>query len=1131
MANNRAQILITAVDQTRRAFQSINGSLTQLRDQAGQVGAVLSRIGGAIGIGLGVRELVAVADQYKNLQARLKLAVTSQEEFNRADAALFDIAQRNRAPLAETITLYARLAPSVQALGRSQADVLAATDAIGQAVSLSGASAEAAAGALMQLGQAFASGQLRGEEFNSVVEQTPRLAQAIADGMGVPLGSLRALAQEGKITSAAVLDSLLNQRERLTEEYASLPDTVEGAFTRLRNAFQRAFGERDANSGLTAGLAQAIQLVAKHLDLLINLAGVVLVAAFGRMAGAFATSIAAARAEAAARLANLRTLQAEALARVRVADTALAQARAQGLATSALVADAAKARLQATAASSAVTQAVASTTLLGRAAGLLRGALALLGGPIGLIVTTVTLLAGALYSARNAVVEFGGKSASIKQIAVAIWELVVEKVLAVVNALGQLVGVNDLSWARVREVMVSALTTIGTAIRAMVNGVIGAFNAVGSVAGITAAFFVERFRNAFSDIGALAQALGQDVAAAFSGDFSMSSLRTVLGRRLEEMHDFGEALADTVRDAVTRDYVGEAAQAIAGRIRAEQEQPGVFGRAQPPTPPAPGKGAQADKLALVRAQAEAEFKLLKDALDRQSRALDAALEDRLISLKDYYAAKTRIEQQEIDAEIRRVQASLAEQQRLVNTGKDESARLKAKAEVAKAEAELIVLNNRRSDIEQANARKAAQAERELADALAQAREELAQITGTATDADRQAAIARSYRDLRARLAAESDADGVSLVDRLIDVKAAQANLAALEAQWQQVTERLRNAQEAIGIQQQAGLLTEAQARQQIVALQQQSTSEMERLLPTMQQAAQAIGPDAVIRVQAWRNELERTRLTVDEMAPLWNRIGESFGSALNGMITGAQTWRSALASIFQQVADAFLQQIVIQPFQQWMAMQVRMLAMKLGFIQQEQTADVAASAAKVAQKTTETTAVVSMDAAKAGAGAAASQASIPYVGPGLAIAAMVAMVAAVMALLGGIKKFASGGLVSGPGSSTSDSIPARLSAGEYVVRAAAVRQVGVAFLDSLNGLSSWAQGPRFRGGELAFAAGGLVPEVKVPPAQPQMNQAVRIVNAIDPGVTHDHLQTPAGERVIVNIIGRNARAIRSALNG
>ncbi|HHA2917460.1 TPA: phage tail protein [Stenotrophomonas maltophilia] len=621
---------------------------------------------------------------------------------------------------------------------------------------------------------------------------------------------------------------------------------------------------------------------------------------------------------------------------------------------------------------------------------------------------------------------------------------------------------------------------------------------------------------------ALGEAIGGGVAAAveaLKGNTDgakaiIADLKGSLIQRLDELASFRDSLFDP-----------KPIEVKAPRIQADPEL------LQRLTKPKAGKAAQDStgaQTTLMKAQLDAEFTLLKDGLARQQTALDAALEDRLVSVRDYYAQKTAIEQREVDAEIVRKQQELARSQQVASTGKSENDRLKAKAEVAKAEADLITLNNRRTDIEQANARKAAQAERELADALAQAREELAQITSTATDADRKSAIERSYRDLRARLAAESDADGVSLVDRLIDVKAAQANLSALEVQWRQVTERMRNAQEAIQTQQQAGLLTEAQARQQIVTLQQQSATEMERLLPTMQQAAQAIGPDAVIRVQAWRNELERTRLTVDEMAPLWNRIGESFGGALNGMITGAQTWRSAMASLFQQVADAFLQQIVIQPFQQWIAMQARMLALKLGFIQQEQTVDAAASAAKVAQKTTETTAMVSMDAAKAGAGAAASQASVPIVGPGLAIAAMVAMVAAVMAVLGGIKKFAGGGLVSGPGSATSDSIPARLSAGEYVVRAAAVRQVGVAFLDSLNGLSV---GPRFKGGELAFAAGGLVPEVKVPPAQPQMNQAVRIVNAIDPGMTHDHLQSPAGERVIVNIIGRNARAIRSALQG
>ncbi|HEJ3532026.1 TPA: hypothetical protein SL402_002247 [Pseudomonas aeruginosa] len=621
---------------------------------------------------------------------------------------------------------------------------------------------------------------------------------------------------------------------------------------------------------------------------------------------------------------------------------------------------------------------------------------------------------------------------------------------------------------------------------------------------------------------ALGEAIGAGVAAAveaLKGNTEgakaiIADLKGNLVKRLDELASFRDSLFDP-----------KPIEVKAPKIQADPE---LLQRLTKPKAVKPAQDTTGAQTTLMKAQLDAEFALLKDGLARQQTALDAALEDRLISVRDYYTQKTAIEQREVDAEIARKQQELARSQQVASTGKSENDRLKAKAEVAKAEADLITLNNRRTDIEQANARKAAQAERELADALAQAREELAQITGTATDTDRQAAIERSYRDLRARLAAESDADGVSLIDRLINVKAAQANLAALEAQWRQVTERLRNAQEAIQTQQQAGLLTEAQARQQIVALQQQSATEMERLLPTMQQAAQAIGPDAVIRVQAWRNELDRTKLTVDEMAPLWNRIGESFGGALNGMITGAQTWRSALASIFQQVADAFLQQIVIQPFQQWIAMQARMLALKLGFIQQEQTVDAAASAAKVAQKTTETTAVVSMDAAKAGAGAAASQASIPYVGPALAVTAMVAMVAAVMALLGGIKKFAGGGLVSGPGSATSDSIPARLSAGEYVVRAAAVRQVGVAFLDSLNGLSV---GPRFKGGELAFAAGGLVPEVKVPPAQPQMNQAVRIVNAVDPGVTHDHLQSPAGEKVIVNIIGRNARAIRAALQG
>ncbi|CAJ0894779.1 hypothetical protein R76727_04561 [Ralstonia mannitolilytica] len=860
-----------------------------------------------------------------------------------------------------------------------------------------------------------------------------------------------------------MLDALLKQRGRLAEEYGSLPDTVSGALTRLKNAFLRAFGERDASSGLTAGLAQAIQLVAQHLELLIDLAGVVLVTAFGRMAGAFATSIAAARAEAAARRANLRTLEAEALARVRLADAALAQARAQGLATSALVVDAAKARLQATAATGAVTQAVASTSLLGRAAGLLRGVLALLGGPIGVIVTTVTLLAGALYSARNAVVEFGGKTASIKQIISATWDLVVEKVGDVVSALGRLVGANNLSWARVREVMVDALRAIGSAIRTMVNVVIGAFNAVGSVVGVTAAFMVERFRNAFSDIGELAKALGQDVAAAFSGDFSMQSLRAALGRQLGEVRDFGQELAGAVRDAVTRDYVGEVAQAIAGRIRSsDKNQPGVFGRPQPPAKPTPDKGVEAAKLELVQAQAEAEFKILKDALDRQARELDAALEDRLISLKDYYAAKTRIEQQEIDAEIRRVQVSLSQQQRLEKTGKDEPARIKAKGEVAKLESELTVLNHKRADVEVANARKAVQAERELREELAKVRDELLDLTGAATSQDRRAAIERQYQPLIERLRAEGDTEGAATVGRLIDVKASAADLAEYERQFNDTLARMRASEESINLQRQSGLLTESQARQQILALHRQTGQSLDALLPQLEATATAIGPDAVARVQAWKNEIAQVKLVVDDVAvAIDGAVQDGFAQLFQDIGSGAKSAKDAFADFGRSVL---------------------------------QTINRIAS-----QKLAE-----ALFGSLMGGGTAGSAGGLG-------------------ALISSFFGFASGGYVTGPGTSTSDSIPARLSHGEYVVNAHAVSRLGLSFLDAINGLSA---GPRVAGGRLAFAAGGLVPEA---PAQPAPGQNIRIVNVIDPAMAADYLNSSAGERVVMNLIQRNAASVRNIL--
>jgi len=151
--------------------------------------------------------LFKISDEAANLSARLKLATDTQEEFTRAQQATFDISQRTSVSLRTTIDTFARLERSTEQLGFSQERVLALTESINQAAVLSGGGVSTEA-ALNQLNQGLASGVLRGQELNSVMEQTPRIARAIADGMGVPIGRLRALAAEGKLTSEVVANAL-----------------------------------------------------------------------------------------------------------------------------------------------------------------------------------------------------------------------------------------------------------------------------------------------------------------------------------------------------------------------------------------------------------------------------------------------------------------------------------------------------------------------------------------------------------------------------------------------------------------------------------------------------------------------------------------------------------------------------------------------------------------------------------------------------------------------------------------------------------------------------------------------------------------------------------------------------------
>ncbi|MDP3848628.1 MAG: tape measure protein [Pseudomonas sp.] len=254
------QQLKTKINETRKSLRELAGEQQKARSGSGGIGAAVGAAGAGYAAIEGLRAYVQITDSAKKMKAQLLLATGSQKEFNTAQADTYRIAQDTRAPLADVVTLYARLTPALRAIGRGQGDVAGVTDALTKSLRISGATSEETSSALTQFAQSLSSGVLRGEEFNAVAESAPRLMQAMADGLGVSVGALRGMAADGKLTADVITDLALKALPQLTAEAAKLPDTVEGAFTRLQNDASKAFGGGD-----TSGLIKAVDELRKLL--------------------------------------------------------------------------------------------------------------------------------------------------------------------------------------------------------------------------------------------------------------------------------------------------------------------------------------------------------------------------------------------------------------------------------------------------------------------------------------------------------------------------------------------------------------------------------------------------------------------------------------------------------------------------------------------------------------------------------------------------------------------------------------------------------------------------------------------------------------------------------------------------
>lgn len=263
--------LVVAVDSTQvtkagKEIDKLPGKAGKAEQSANRMSKAFLKLGGVLATALSVREVVQAAEAYTNITNRLRLVTEGAEGLAKAQTDLFNIAQRSRQPLTETAELYQRIAQNQAELKLSSDDVARITETISKSLAVSGANAASAAGAMVQLGQAFASGTLRGEELNSVLENAPALAQALARGMGVTVGQLRALGQEGVLTARNVVDALQQQADSIDSAFGTLAPTISSAMTTVNNAFTQLVGKMDDTSGASGGLAESLLDVANLLQ-------------------------------------------------------------------------------------------------------------------------------------------------------------------------------------------------------------------------------------------------------------------------------------------------------------------------------------------------------------------------------------------------------------------------------------------------------------------------------------------------------------------------------------------------------------------------------------------------------------------------------------------------------------------------------------------------------------------------------------------------------------------------------------------------------------------------------------------------------------------------------------------------
>ena len=263
------------------ASSDVNGFASAMRDARNQLLQLVS----VFGLMIGLKGFAKITDEAKSLESKLKLVTSSQEELNQVTAGLREIAKNNLQALAPTVELYSKLSSGTKNLeGANTALNMRLTDVVSKLVTISGSTGPAAEGAIIQFGQALSGNfSAAGQELNSIIEQAPALADAIAKSYGVTRGELKKLGAEGKITAEGVVNGLIRQGVEVDALFGKVNKTIGGTATTTGEALKLLIVDMDKAIGLSAAMISVLVAIHEHtaeLKLVLDLVGAALLSVF-----------------------------------------------------------------------------------------------------------------------------------------------------------------------------------------------------------------------------------------------------------------------------------------------------------------------------------------------------------------------------------------------------------------------------------------------------------------------------------------------------------------------------------------------------------------------------------------------------------------------------------------------------------------------------------------------------------------------------------------------------------------------------------------------------------------------------------------------------------------------------------